>query len=112
MVGVKLLMVVVQNKDSAKLSQALIEKGIRATRLASTGGFLRMGNSTFLIGVEDEQVEDVLHIIRQTCHAREQVITAMSSPIAHLGHEFPIPVQVQVGGATVFVLNVEAYHHF
>jgi len=108
----KLLLVVVQNQDSAKLSQALIEQGIRATRLSSTGGFLRMGNTTFLIGVEDEQVDDVLHIIRKHCHAREQVVTAMSSPTAHLGHEFPLPVQVQVGGATVFVLHVEAYHHF
>ena len=108
----KLLLVVVQNKDSAKLSQALIEKGIRATRLASTGGFLRMGNATFLIGVEDDQVDDVLRIIREHCHARQQVMTAMSSPAAHLGHDFPFPVEVQVGGATVFVLRVEAYHHY
>jgi len=108
----KLLMVVVQNKDSAKLSQALIEKGIRATRLASTGGFLRMGNTTFLIGVEDEKVDDVLSIIREHCHARQQVVTGLTTPTAQLGHEFPMPVQVQVGGATVFVLNVEAYHHY
>jgi len=109
---VKLLLVVVQNKDSAKLSQALVEKGIRATRLASTGGFLRMGNTTFMIGVDDERVDEVLTIIRQHCHARQQVMTAMSSPTAHLEHDFPVPIQVQVGGATVFVLHVESYHHF
>ncbi|OUM85322.1 MAG: hypothetical protein BAA01_14875 [Bacillus thermozeamaize] len=108
----KLVLAVVQNKDSAKLSQALVKQGIRATRLASTGGFLRTGNTTFLIGVDDRQVDEVLRLIREHCHARQQVMTSMSSATAHLGTDLPFPVEVQVGGATVFVLDVNAYYHF
>jgi len=57
-------------------------------------------------------VKEVLHIIREYCHARRQVVTPMEAPAAHVGHELPLPIEVQVGGATVFVLHVEAYHHF
>ena len=60
----KMVVAVVQDKDAHRLSNALVKEGIRATKLASTGGFLRAGNTTFLIGVEDEKVEDVMRIIQ------------------------------------------------
>ena len=62
----KLIMAIIQDKDSAILSDELVEANVRATKLPSTGGFLRAGNTTFMIGVEDERVDEVLRIIK-TC---------------------------------------------
>lgn len=108
----RLIIAVVQDKDSVKLSDRLVKEGIRATKLASTGGFLRSGNSTFLIGIENERVDEVLDIIRQSCRAREQLVTPMSPMGNQIESYVPYPVSVQVGGATVFVLDVEQYAHF
>src|SRR5690606_21136355 len=63
--SVKLIIAVVQDRDSNRLSRALVRENLRVTKLASTGGFLREGNTTFLIGVDDDQVEKVLRIIRE-----------------------------------------------
>lgn len=108
----KLIIAVIQDKDSHRLSNALVKQNIRATKLASTGGFLRSGNTTFLIGVEDERINEVLKIIKENCKAREQLV----SPISPLGGNadsfIPYPVEVQVGGATVFVLPIEQFHQF
>ena len=60
----KLIMAIIQDKDSAILSDELVEANVRATKLPSTGGFLRAGNTTFMIGVEDERVDEVLRIIK------------------------------------------------
>lgn len=108
----RLIIAVVQDKDSVKLSDRLVKEGIRATKLASTGGFLRSGNSTFLIGIEVERVEEVLEIIQQSCRAREQIVTPMTPMGNQIESYVPYPVSVQVGGATVFVVDVEKYAHF
>jgi uncharacterized protein YaaQ len=105
----RLIIAVVQDQDSQKLSDHLMERGFRATKLASTGGFLKAGNTTFLIGVDSEKVEDVLDLIRDSCKAREQIV----SPLGHaVDPVVPYPVKVQVGGATVFVVDVETFAHF
>ena len=70
----KLIMAIIQDKDSAILSDELVEANVRATKLPSTGGFLRAGNTTFMIGVEDERVDEVLRIIKTNCEAREQFV--------------------------------------
>lgn len=108
----KMVIAVVQDKDSVKLSEGLVREGIRATKLATTGGFLRTGNTTFLIGVEESQVQSVLSIIRMSCRAREQMVTPMSPMASQMDSYVPFPVSVQVGGATVFVLDVEQFEHF
>jgi len=108
----KLVIAVVQDKDSSKLSNALVKNGHRATKLASTGGFLKSGNTTFLIGVEQAKVDDVLALIRESCQSREQTVPAMN-PVGGTVESFvPFPVTVQVGGATVFVVDVEQFAHF
>jgi uncharacterized protein YaaQ len=73
---------------------------------------LKSGNSTFLIGIEDEKVDEVLDIIRHSCRAREQLVSPMSPMGNQIDSYVPYPVSVQVGGATVFVLDVEKYAHF
>ena len=70
----KLVVAVVQDQDSNRLSNALTKYDFRATKLASTGGFLRSGNTTFLIGTEDSLVPKVLDVIRENCRARDQMV--------------------------------------
>ncbi|WP_202081425.1 cyclic-di-AMP receptor [Caldalkalibacillus salinus] len=108
----KLIIAVVQDKDSNRLSNALVEAEFRATKLASTGGFLKAGNSTFLIGTEDEKVEEVMEIIKQNCKAREQLVAPVSPMGGNADSYVPYPVEIQVGGATVFVVPVEQFEQF
>lgn len=105
----KLVIAVVQDKDSNRLLNALVEKDFRATKLASTGGFLKAGNTTFLIGVEDAKIPHLLEIIKQNCESRDQLVAPVS-PLGGSAEPYvPYPVEVQVGGATVFVLPVEQF---
>ncbi len=108
----KLIMAVVQDQDSNKLSNALIEKRIRATKLASTGGFLKAGNTTFMIGIEDERVQEALDVIKNNCQSREQIAPPVSPMGGNVDAYVPYPVEVPVGGATVFVLPIEQFHQF
>lgn len=108
----KLVIAVVQDKDSNRLSNALIKEGFRATKLASTGGFLRAGNTTFMIGTEDERVDEALQVIKANCKIREQMVTPVSPMGGTTDSYIPFPVEVQVGGAAVFVLPVERFEHF
>jgi len=106
---VKLVVAIVHNEDAGALVDALLEREYRATRLHSSGGFLKQSNATVLIGVEDERVEDVLGIVRDNCHARTQLVNPMP-PIMEPGEFFmPYPLEVEVGGATVFVVPVERF---
>ena len=108
----KLIMAVVQDKDSNQLSRALVESNFRATKLASTGGFLRSGNTTFLIGTEDKHVDQLLEIIKENCRTREQIVAPISPMGGNADSYVPFPVEVQVGGATVFVLPVDKFAKF
>lgn len=108
----KLIIAVIQDQDSNRLSNALMKQNYRTTKLASTGGFLRSGNTTFLIGVDDQDVSKVLDIIRDNCRAREQMVTPVSPLGGNADTYIPYPIKVEVGGATVFVLPIEAYYHF
>jgi uncharacterized protein YaaQ len=105
----KLVIAVIQDKDSAKLMEALVDQGFRATKLASTGGFLKAGNTTMLIGVDQEQVKQVVEIIKTVCQSREKMVTTMSPIGGAVESYVPYPVEVVVGGATIFVLDVERF---
>lgn len=74
----KMIVAIVQDKDSNRLSSALVKANFRATKLASTGGFLRAGNTTFMIGVNDDQVSTVLNVIRNNCKVRDQLVTPVT----------------------------------
>ncbi len=108
----KMVIAVVQDKDSGRLSQMLVKKGFRATKLASTGGFLRAGNTTFLVGTEDERVPEVIDLIQHSCKSRKQMVTPVSPLGSAVDTFMPYPLEVQVGGAAVFVLDVEQFHAF
>lgn len=108
----KLVMAVVQDKDSNRLLDSLVEKDFQATKLASTGGFLKAGNTTFMIGVKDKEVDQVLDIIKENCKSREQLVAPISPMGGNADSYVPYPVEVQVGGATVFILPVEQFEKF
>lgn len=102
----KLVVAIVQDQDSPNLIEDLTDQQFRVTKLASTGGFLKAGNTTLLIGVEDSQVEIVKNIIDENCKTREITTSLLTMNIP--GDTYiPYPLEVKVGGATVFVLNVE-----
>jgi uncharacterized protein YaaQ len=104
---VKLVVAIVHNEDAGGLVDALLERQFRATRLQSSGGFLKESNSTILVGVEEDQVEPVLDVVRERCTSRKRTVNPMP-PIMEPGEFFmPYPLEVEVGGATVFVLPVE-----
>lgn len=105
----KLILAVVQGEDAAQTTQALANAGVPVTRLHSSGGFLQQGNATLLIGVDDDRVDKVVGLIRENCRERSQYMTPVP-PMVEPGEFFvPYPVEVQVGGATVFVLSVDRF---
>jgi len=106
----KLVIAIVQDADSRGLLDALLAQGFRATKVSSTGGFLVRGNATILMGVADEQVETVLGLLKTRCHARREFV----SPVVPMGEaasarHWVQPIEVEVGGATVFVLDVQRF---
>lgn len=107
----KLLFAIVQNDDQKTLTYALTEKNISVTRIASTGGFLRGGNSTLMIGVEAAKLAETLEIIREHS-SRRQVVTVPATGIPHNIDSAAMPMTVSVGGATVFVLDVQETYKF
>jgi len=103
----KLIISVVNDKDAGSLLATLVKEGYRATKLSSTGGFLREGNTTFFMGVEDEQVEPVVLKIREICHARQQVVSPLPSLAGMAEAYVSYPLEVTVGGAMIFILDIE-----
>lgn len=101
----KLVIAVVQRQDAGELVDALTERSYRVTRISSEGGFLREGNVTLLVAAEDHTVEPLIRLVREHCHTRTRFVSPMP-PVAESGEFYPpSPVEVQVGGATVFVVR-------
>lgn len=105
----KLIVAIVQGEDAGQTVQALNRSGISVTRLASVGGFLQQGNATLLIGVDEERVDQVLQVIRENCRERSRYLSPMPPMVEPTEMFMPFPVEVQVGGATIFVLNVDQF---
>ena len=108
----KMIMAIVQDKDANRLSNAFIDNNVRATKLASSGGFLKAGNATFIIGIEDQRVDEVLELIKMASKARKEFIASPLAMDIAIDAQFSYPMEVEVGGATVFVLPIESFHHF
>jgi uncharacterized protein YaaQ len=97
----KMIIAIVQDEDASRLMETLMGEGFRVTKLASTGGFLHGGNTTMLSGVEDAQVDKCLEVIKTICGTRTRMIPSSSA-----GMDLSYPIEVTVGGATVFVMDV------
>ena len=105
----KLIIAIVQDEDASRLISTLMADGYRVTKLATTGGFLRSGNTTLLVGVEDDMLDNAMTIIEKVCKSRKQIATSPSPISGATGVFVPYPIEVTVGGATVFVLDVEQF---
>ncbi|EYE89746.1 hypothetical protein Q428_00040 [Fervidicella metallireducens AeB] len=105
----KLVIAIVHDDDAGELIKKITRKGFGVTKLATTGGFLKAGNTTLLIGVEKEKVEEVLDIIRKVCTTRKQIVSPPSPVLGATGVYVPNPVEITIGGATVFVIDVDKF---
>jgi uncharacterized protein YaaQ len=106
---VKLIIAIIQDEDASRLINELMTEGYRVTKLATTGGFLRAGNTTLLIGVEDEKLDEALDLIRKNCAKRMERVPAMpATEMAPMVYH-TTPAEVMVGGAIVFVTDVCHY---
>ena len=105
----KLIIAIVQDEDASRLISSLMNEGYSATQLATTGGFLRSGNTTLLLGVDDNKFDGAMAVIEKVCKSRKQIATSPSPMAGSTGVYAPYPIEVMVGGATIFVLNVEQF---
>lgn len=103
----KLILAIVSNDDSSSVSSALTKANFSVTRLATTGGFLRAGNTTIIVGTENDKVEKCIDIIGNESKRRVEVVPSTAS--YDIGRYASFPVEVQVGGATIFVIDVEQF---
>ena len=108
-IRVKLVIAIINRDDSGAVTQSLTKKGFSSTRLSTTGGFLLSGNVTILVGVDEEKVQEVIDIIKEHSHSRKQMIPASTE--MNYGYYPAMPVEVTVGGATIFVVDVERFEH-
>ena len=107
----KLAAVVVQDDDAQNLIDAVVARGYRATRMNTVGGFLRTGNATLLIGIDERHVDGLFYLIRQ--HCRTRLVHVLATPPIDTGEPFLIePVEVEVGGAVICILEVERFVSF
>lgn len=107
----KLILAIIQDEDAGEVISHLNEAKFQVTRLSTKGGFLRAGNTTIMTGVENDKVDAALKIIEENSKARTQYATLPSACGAMHGLLLA-PIEVQVGGATVFVLDVEQFHRY
>ena len=105
----KLIIAIVQDEDASHLISELMNEGFSVTKLATTGGFLRAGNTTLLVGVDDEKFDPCMDIIKKVCKSRKQIATSPVSMVGVPGAYTPYPIEVVVGGATIFVLTVDQF---
>lgn len=107
----KLIIAIINKDDSHEVQTALTQEGYSVTKLATQGGFLMAGNITFIIGTEDDKVEKALEIMKENSKKRKEQIPA-SATFGGMGLASAQTIEVIVGGATVFVLDVEQFEKF
>lgn len=105
----KLIIAVVQDDDASDLVDVLTEDNFRVTKLATTGGFLKSGNTTLMVGVEEERLNSAVNLVERICKTRKQVVTTPSPIAGATGVYVPYPMEVEVGGATIFVVDVDNF---
>lgn len=105
----KMVIAIVQDSDSVDLVDDLNDNGFRVTKLATTGGFLKSGNTTLMIGVEAEKVSEVVNIVKGVCKKRDEVSVSPASLASGSDSFVQYPIKVEVGGATIFVIDVDQF---
>jgi uncharacterized protein YaaQ len=107
--SLKLVVIISSDADAEKLTKKLVEQGYPATKISSTGGFMRKGNATILSGVEANEVEQIIAMVRLEASARTEYVPVQTLPFFGEGSVLQEPIEVRTGGAIVFVLDVERF---
>jgi uncharacterized protein YaaQ len=105
----KLVMMIVSDTDADDLMAALVERGVPATKVGSSGGFLRRGNVTIFSGVPATEVDAILDVVNEICPARTELVPVQTLPFIGDSAFTTEPIEVRAGGAIVFVLDVERF---
>ncbi len=104
----KLLIGIVNSDDANDLLAEMNKQSFQATKLTTSGGFLKTGNVTFLVGVEDEKVDELIGIFEKCCKRRTQMVPT-APPFIGEGFLSATPVEITIGGATLFVVDVDKF---
>lgn len=106
----KLVYIIVCSDDDDRVMDKLNAEGFSVTKMATTGGFLKAGNTTLIVGTDEDKVDWVVDIVKEQCGPRKKITATMQSASGNSNGEYtPYPVSVEVGGATIFVVDVEKY---
>lgn len=110
----KIIYAIVGSDDGNRVTDVLNEHKFSVTKLATTGGFLKKGNATLMIGTEEDKVDEAIELIKTTCGQRQKITCNVPSPnIASISAGYMMmPVTVELGGATIFVTDVERFEKF
>lgn len=108
----KLVVCIVHNRDRNRVTDEMVKSGFKFTIIGSSGGFLREGNTTIIVGVEEPELDKLYEVIQENCERREQMVNVAPFDTGAPGGLLPNPVRVPVGGAVVFVLNVEQFQRY
>ncbi|MDR0314342.1 MAG: cyclic-di-AMP receptor [Oscillospiraceae bacterium] len=105
----KLLIAVINKEDAGHVTDELTAAGMGLTKLSTSGGFLRAGNITIMAGIDDEKINDALEIIKNNSQKR---IVDTPVTVTDFANDVYLPqnTQITVGGATVFVLDVDKFY--
>lgn len=111
--SMKLIYAIIRNDNEDDVISALNKEKYSVTKLATTGGFLRKGNITLMIGTDDDRVDHAINLIRQECGTRQNITVNMPyiSGTSMVNYA-TMPMNVEVGGATIFVVNVDRFEKF
>lgn len=105
----KLIIAIVHDDDSFDLVNSLTDAGFGVTKLATTGGFLKSGNTTLLVGAQTEKIDEVIDIIKSLCNTRKSIVSPPSPVLGATGVYVPTPFEITIGGATIFVVDVDRF---
>lgn len=104
----KLVVAILSTDDANKIQKALVANNFIFTRLATTSGFLRARNATFMIGVKEEYLPSLIGLIKE--NSKKRIMEVPNTIVNEFGTLSALPIKVEVGGATVFIIDVEAFH--
>lgn len=104
----KLVLAIVSDDDTSAVTKALYKERFQTTKLATTGGFLSKGNSTLITGCDDNDVDKVIKIIGEQSKKRTEIVP--TTVPYDSGELMSTPIEVTIGGATIFVLDVDQFY--
>lgn len=103
----KLMIIIIANDDANRVLSALLKEQYFVTKMASTGGLLSSGNTTLLVGTEEEKIQNAIDIVSRYSKTRKKTVQTTNANEYSVFSSFP--VEVSVAGATIFVLDVEKF---